>query len=398
MKFFILAYKNLRRRKFRSFLTIGGVAVAVAVLVCLLGFNAGYQEALTSDIDKMGYQVLVTAKGCPYEAATRVLSGEAGLKFIDEDIYKQIISDPDIDKITPLLTQVVYDPEKSDGKGGFDSYSGIERSYMELKPNVQLKSGEWFSSDDANEVILGYDQAESIQKKLQKTVGDKISIPGEDTNLVIVGIFEKTASLEDGDFFLPLKTAQRIFEIEGKLTSIGIKLKQIDRLSAFEERLYPIASIQVISMSQVKGTILNLVSSAKILIMSVAFIAIFVAIIGVINTILMSVFERTQEIGIMKAIGASKLDIFKLIWIETLIICTLGGFFGSIVAILGGNFTELLVRKVMPYAPGGKLLLITPELLLFSFLGVIIIGIISGLYPAFRAASMRPIEVIRSGE
>ena len=398
MKFFILAYKNLRRRKFRSFLTIGGVAVAVAVLVCLLGFNAGYQEALTSDIDKMGYQVVVTAKGCPYEAATLILNGEAGLKFMDEDIYKQIISDPDIDKITPLLTQVVYDPEKSDGKGGFDSYSGIERSYMELKPNVQLKSGEWFSSDDANEVILGYDQAESIQKKLQKTVGDKISIPGEDTNLVIVGIFEKTASLEDGDFFLPLKTAQRIFEIEGKLTSIGIKLKQIDRLSAFEERLYPIASIQVISMSQVKGTILNLVSSAKILIMSVAFIAIFVAIIGVINTILMSVFERTKEIGIMKAIGASKLDIFKLIWIETLIICTLGGIFGSIVAIFGGNFTELLVRKVMPYAPGGKLLLITPELLLFSFFGVIIIGIISGLYPAFRAASMRPIEVIRSGE
>lgn len=398
MKFFVLAYKNLKRRKSRSFLTIGGVAVAVAVLVCLLGFNAGYQEALTSDVDKMGYQVLVTAKGCPYEAATRVLKGEAGLKFIDEDIYKQIISDPDIDKITPLLVQLVYDPEKSDGKGGFDSYSGIERSYMELKPNVKLKSGEWFSSDDANEVILGYDKAESIQKKLQKTVGDKISIPGEDTNLVIVGIFEKTASLEDGDFFLPLKTAQRIFEIEGKLTSIGIKLKQIDRLQAFEERLYPIASIQVISMSQVKGTILNLVNSAKILIMSVAFIAIFVAIIGVINTILMSVFERTQEIGIMKAIGASKLDIFKLIWIETLIICTLGGIFGSIIAIFGGNFTELLVRKVMPYAPGGKLLLVTPELLLFSFFGVIIIGIISGLYPAFRAASMRPIEVIRSGE
>jgi putative ABC transport system permease protein len=398
MKFFVLAYKNLKRRKSRSFLTIGGVAVAVAVLVCLLGFNTGYQEALTSDIDKMGYQVLVTAKGCPYDAATRVLNGEAGLKFIDEDIYKQIISDPDIDKITPLLTQVVYDPEKSDGKGGFNSYSGIERSYIELKPNVQLKSGEWFSSDGANEVILGYNAAESIQKKLQKTVGDTITIPGKDTNLVIVGIFERTASLEDGDFFLPLKTAQRIFEIEGKLTSIGIKLKQIEKLSEFEERLYPMASIQVISMSQVKGTILNLVNSAKILIMSVAFIAIFVAIIGVINTILMSVFERTQEIGIMKAIGASKLDIFKLIWIETLIICTLGGFFGSMVAIFGGNFTELLVRKVMPYAPGGKLLLVTPELLLFSFLGVIIIGIISGLYPAFKAASMRPIEVIRSGE
>jgi putative ABC transport system permease protein len=213
-----------------------------------------------------------------------------------------------------------------------------------------------------------------------------------------VGIFERTATQEDGAVFLPLKTTQRVFDAEGKLTGIGIKLKQIEKISEFEERLYPIASIQVISMSQVKGTILNLVNSAKILIMSVAFIAIFVAIIGVINTILMSVFERTQEIGIMKAIGASRSDIFKLIWMETLIICTLGGIFGSVIAIFGGNLTELLVRKVMPYTPSGRLLLITPDLLVYSFLGVIIVGIISGLYPAFRAASMRPIEVIRSGE
>ena len=394
MKFLVLAYKNLKRRKSRSFLTIGGVAVAVAVLVCLLGFNAGYQKALTSDVDKMGYQVVVTAKGCPYEAATMILNGEAGLKFIDEDIYKQITSDPDIDKITPLLAQLAYDPEKMEGKGGFTNYLGIEESYMQLKPNVEILTGEWFSGENTDEVILGYEAAESEQK----SVGDKISIPGKDITFTVVGVFNRTATQEDGTVFLPLKTTQRIFDIEGKLTGIGIKLKQIEKISEFEERLYPIASIQVISMSQVKGTILNLVNSAKILIMSVAFIAIFVAIIGVINTILMSVFERTQEIGIMKAIGASRLDIFQLIWMETLIVCTLGGIFGSIIAIFGGNLVELLVRNVMPYAPGGRLLLITPELLLFSFLGVIIVGIISGLYPAFKAASMRPIEVIRSGE
>jgi len=394
MKFIILAYKNLKRRKFRSFLTIGGVAVAVAVLVSLLGFNAGYQEALTSDVDKMGYQIIVTAKGCPYEAATMILNGEAGLRFIDEDIYKQIISDPDIDKITPLLAQLAYDPEKMEGKGGFINYLGIEESYMPLKPNVEIIKGEWFSGNDVNEAILGYDAAESEQK----SVGDKISIPGKDITFTVVGVFNRTASQEDGVIFLPLKTTQRIFDAEKKLTGIGIKLKQIEKISEFEERLYPIASIQVISMSQVKGTILNLVNSAKVLIMSVAFIAIFVAILGVINTILMSVSERTQEIGIMKAIGASKLDIFKLIWIETLIVCTLGGIFGSIIAIIGGNLVELLVRKAMPYAPSGKLLFITPDLLAYSFLGVIIVGIISGLLPALKAASMRPIEVIRSGE
>ena len=394
MKFFILAYKNLKRRKFRSFLTIGGVAVAVAVLVSLLGFNAGYREALTSDVDKMGYQVVVTAKGCPYEAATMILNGEAGLRFIDEDIYEQITIDPDIDKITPLLAQLAYDPEKMDGKGGFTNYLGIEKSYIELKPNVDFKSGGWFSSENVNEAILGYDAAESIKKR----VGDKIFIPDRGIPLTIVGIFKRTASQEDGVIFLPLKTTQGIFDAEGKLTGIGIKLKKIEKISEFEERLYPIASIQVISMSQVKGTILNLVNSAKILIMSVAFIAIFVAIIGVINTILMSISERTQEIGIMKAIGASKLDIFKLIWMETLIVCTLGGIFGSIIAFLGGNLVELLVRSVMPYAPSGRLLLITPDLLIYSFLGVIVVGIISGLFPALKAASMRPIEVIRSGE
>jgi putative ABC transport system permease protein len=155
MRFLILAYKNLKRRKIRSFLTIGGVAVAVAVLVSLMGFNTGYQKALTSDIEKMGYQVLVTAKGCPYEAATMMLKGGAGLRYIDEDIYKRIISDPDIDKITPLLVQVVYDSERQEGSGGLAYYLGIERSYLELKPYIEFKSGGWFSSEDANEAIMG---------------------------------------------------------------------------------------------------------------------------------------------------------------------------------------------------------------------------------------------------
>lgn len=394
MRFLILAYKNLKRRKIRSLLTISGVGVAVAVLVSLLGFNTGYQRALTSDIEKMGYQLLVTAKGCPYEAATMMLKGGAGLRYLDEDVYKRITADPDIDKITPLLIQLVYDADKSEGRGGFTYYLGIEQSYLELKPYVEFKSGGWFSDDDANEAIMGYEAAELEQR----AVGDKIFIPDKGVVLTVTGIFERTGTQDDGTIFLPMQATQRIFGVEGKLTGIGIKLKELSKLPEFEERLYSIAAIQVISMAQVKGTILNLVNTAKILVISVALIAIFVAIIGVINTILMSVFERTQEIGIMKAIGACRFDIFKLIWMETLIICALGGIVGSIVAVLGGNLTEVLVRRVMPYTPSGKLLLITPGLLLLCFLGAIVLGIISGLYPAFRASSMRPIEAIRSGE
>jgi len=169
-------------------------------------------------------------------------------------------------------------------------------------------------------------------------------------------------------------------------------------LAEFEEDLYNEPGIQVVSMAQVRGTILNLISSARVLVNSVALISIFIAIIGVVNTILMSVFERTQEIGVMKAIGASSLDIFQIIWIETTLICALGGISGSLVAVLGGNLIEQIIKRVLPYAPSGKLILITPQLLLISLIGAIVLGLISGIYPAFRAASMRPIEAIRRGE
>ena len=112
MKFLIIAYKNLKRKKIRTFLTVGGIAIAVAVLVSLLGFNNGYKNALTSDINKMGYQVLITAKGCPYEAATLMLKGGGGLRYMEQDIYDKITSDERIDKITPQLIHTVYDSEK----------------------------------------------------------------------------------------------------------------------------------------------------------------------------------------------------------------------------------------------------------------------------------------------
>lgn len=394
MNLCILAYKNLKRRKIRSFLTIGGVAIAVAVLVSLLGFNNGYKRALTNDIDKMGYQVLVTAKGCPYEAATMMLQGGGGLKYMPEEAYNKIAKDERVDKISPHLIATVFDPEKAGGRGGVAIYSGILKNYLDLKPWIKFKSGGWFSSDTAYEAIMGYEVAELEQR----SVGDKIFVPNVDKILTVVGIIERTGTQDDGLIFLPLKTAQRIFDLPGRLTGIGIKLKRVEELGEFEDALQDIPEIQIVSMAQVKNTILSLVSTARVLVTSVAVIAILVAIIGVINTILMSIFERTREIGVMKAIGASNLDIFKLVWLETILVCAAGGIGGSIIAILGGNVVEYFVKRILPYAPSGKLILITPQLLIISFIGAILLGLISGLYPAFRASSMRPIEAIRSGE
>ncbi|NQT32975.1 MAG: ABC transporter permease [Candidatus Omnitrophica bacterium] len=394
MKLLVVAYRNLTRKRIRSFLTISGVAIAVAVLVSLLGFDAGYQKALVGDIDKMGYQVLITAKGCPYEAATLMLKGGGGLRYMEEDIYEKIVGDERVEKVTPQLVYTAYDPERQEGRGGYALYMGIQKEFLELKPWVEFKSGEWFSSKTAEEVIIGYEAAEVEQR----SVGDKMFIPGINKILKVRGIFERTGTQDDGIMFLPLKTAQDIFGFPNKLTGIGVKLKDIQKIGAFEEDLYDEPGIQVISMAQVKGTIFNLISSAKVMANSVAMIAIFVAVIGVVNTILMSVFERTQEIGVMKAIGASRIDIFKIIWVETILICVVGGIAGNLIAIFGSDVVEYAIRQVLPYSPSGKIVYITKELLVGSFVATIVMGLVAGIYPALRAVSMRPVEAIRRGE
>jgi putative ABC transport system permease protein len=313
---------------------------------------------------------------------------------MDQQAYDQIRTDPRIDKITPQLVATVFDPDRQEGAGGIVMFMGIQESYLDLKPWVKFKSGAWFSAPDADEVIMGYEAAELEQRN----VGDEVFIPGKDKILKVVGIFERTGTQDDGVLFLPLQTTQTIFDLPEKLTGVGIKLKDIQTISKVEEDLYEVPNVQVISMAQVRGTILNLIASAKIMANSIAVIAIFIAVIGVVNTILMSVFERTQEIGVLKAIGASRLGVFRLIWIETVLICAAGGIFGNIFALASSHAMEMLIKSILPYAPSGPLVVIEPVLLFNTLIGAVVLGLVSGLYPAWRACAMVPVEAIRRGE
>jgi len=132
------------------------------------------------------------------------------------------------------------------------------------------------------------------------------------------------------------------------------------------------------------------------MVLSIAIIAILIAMVGVINTILTSVWERMQEIGILKTVGAMPWDIFKLIWTETLILCITGGILGVVFALILARGTDILVRNVLPYAPGGGLVLIDTKLVLITLAVILGIGLLSGIYPAWRAGRIRPLEAIRS--
>ncbi len=393
MTLFIVAWKNLRRKPIRTTMTVAGVALAVGVLVSLLGFDRGYQKGLQTGIDRMGYQVLVTAKGCPYEAATLMLRGGGGLRHMDKAAYDKIATDERVAEITPQLTATAFDPDRGSG-GGFAMYLGITESYLRLKPWLRFESGQWFSAPNAREVIMGHEAAELEQR----TVGDQVLVPGSEQTLTVTGIFERTGTQDDGVIFLPLATAQQVFDLPDKITGIGIKLKDIRLLQTFEEDLYNEQGIQVVSMAQVKRTIFNLISSAKILARSIAIVAFFIAVIGVTNTPLMSAFERTREIGVMKALGASRGDVFAIVWMETGLVCFLGGMAGIVLALLGGGLVEQLLKAILPYAPTGRLVIISPILAGGALVGAVVLGLVAGIYPAARAAGMRPVDAIRSAE
>ena len=105
-----IAAKNLLRKRARSALTIIGIGLSAWVLASLLGFNRGYDAALKKDIDNMGFQVLLTAKGCPYEAATLMLKGGTGLRYMNESVVADILGQREVESVTPMLMQAVFDP------------------------------------------------------------------------------------------------------------------------------------------------------------------------------------------------------------------------------------------------------------------------------------------------
>ena len=384
MTLFTLSLKDLRRRRTRSLLTVAGVALASATLFSLLSFNVGYKRSLQKEMSDSGIHMLVSTEGCPMEAASLALHGGEIPKFLPEDRVPAIRSVPGVKALTSMLIFSVP------GEGNrLDLFYGIDEEMLKLKPHWKL-SGSWFK--DENSIILGAEAAR-VEKR---NVGDKIYFPELNAEFTVSGILARTGSEDDGFFFLPLKTAQRIFKKEGKLTGVGVNVGDVTKIDKVKDGIERIPDVYVVTAQQMMEQILKLIGSSKTLMFAVLGIALVISVLGVLNTVLMSVMERLREFGYMRCVGASPVDVLKIVLTETVTTCLAGGLIGVVCGVLFSSLADKLIRAVLPYAPAGKIVVFDTPMLLLTVAVAVGIGALAGLYPSWKASHVSPMEAIRN--
>jgi len=321
---------------------------------------------------------------------------------MEESYYDRIKSTPGVDHAAPILMDAMINPATKDNK----IFLGITGDYGKLRPKWVI-AGTSFSSADAREVILGT----SIARNLGLRVGDTFHLRQDaagraagkdDADMKVVGLLERTGTQDDGFIFMPLRRLQDIFKLPGKIVVVLVRAEKIDNASMERttQNLRELGgNMNIFPLSELLKNASQLMQVTKVFVLAIVLVAIAIGAVGVLNTILMTVFERTREIGMMKAIGASPRDIFALIWAETVIICTAGGLIGIGIAVASARGVEWFLRKALASQfsalPDTTLIGISPGIILACIGLSIALGVLAGFYPARRASAVRPIEAIR---
>lgn len=368
----------------RSILTLIGIASSVAVLFSIISFNRGFEQGLADELDKTGIHFMMVAAGCPHEVAALVLHGAIMPKYIDAKLLDIVKNSEGVALASPMLiTQLA-----NQSRQRIDLVHGLDVSHIKmLKPGWKF-SGALPANND--EVILGYEVA--VHDNL--SLGDTIEYGGR--QFVVSAILEQTASKDDAFVFMPIVALQEILDRIGGLTAIGVKIDPAAQLDLVVSTLADaIPEVQIVTMSDVLSSLASLADSAKVLSLSIAIIAVLISAIGVMNSILMAIFERTQEIGMMRAIGASRFDIFRTIIKETTLLTIAGGAGGIILSVLAAGLIESFVRSFMPYVPSGRMIHFDPQLAAICIGFSLLVGLIAGGYPAWKASRITPIEAIK---
>jgi putative ABC transport system permease protein len=423
------AWQGVTANKTRSALTTLGILIGVAAVIILVAVGTGSSRSVQESINSLGSNTLtVTASasgtgggglgggppgglggggfpGAPggenttSQNATSTRAAEVTMD--DAEAIATSEDAPDVLGVAPVVSASSVTATLDGASHDVGTFTGSTATYL-LIDNTSVRYGTAFTDEDYTShrrlALLGSTVAEElVGSQIQDAVGKRISFNG--FQYEVVGVLEDKGSTgpqdQDDRVIAPATAVQDTLSGYGDLDSISVKARSADTVDAAQSQVQAVLDSRhevtatdrdytVTSASSILEAATSSNDTFTVLLGAVAAISLLVGGIGVMNIMLVTVTERTREIGIRKAIGASKADIVGQFLAEAVLLSLFGGLVGVAIGLIGSQFTIVGVQPVVaPYSVG------------LAFGVALLIGLFFGLYPANRAASLRPIEALR---
>lgn len=376
-----LVFSNIKAKPLRTILTISVVAICVTLLLTLLGFFAGYNHAMEGELANLGVHVMAVPKGCPYSSTTLILHGG---KIPNEIPIKGLSEIRDTKGVDQAEGIVMGELEKLGSKW---IIYGTTSGYPALKSAWKMQ-GVYPTSD--NQTMLGSLVASAFEKK----IGDTVTI--NNVNLTVVGLLETTGGSEDNFIFMSDSDARTILGDRKGYSAVLVKVDQSDPsyMSLVSDAIEKVVDAQPVSVNQVDKTISELLDSARALMLSVTFVAIIASAVVVSGSSIIGVIERTKQIGMLKAIGATPSQVSWAVLLESTLLTLFGGIIGIGMAFLIRIPLSDLLGTLITAAPKTEQLvqLSLPTVLIALAISVGV-GIISAVAPLIRIANVPSLKM-----
>ncbi|QCX33444.1 FtsX-like permease family protein [Caloramator sp. E03] len=393
----ISALRNIKTNKMRSLLTMLGIIIGISSVITIVSLGQGAKKYITGQFESIGTNVI----NVQVKSMDKDVESSDYFTLDDAKILKEKISN--IDFVVPFTEG--FGRLKSESKSKQAQIIGTNEYYPKIS-NLEILYGRFLNDHDiqTQKNVAVIDDL-SVKKlfKTQNPVGKqiKINIQNNSLNVTIIGVVKNpsgnmAAAFGDnfpGFVFLPITISDRIM-VNTDISQMSVMLKDMTNSTETASQITRLLEIRHRSTGKYAASegfkeldmINNILNTLTLVIGAIAAISLIVGGIGVMNIMLVSVTERTREIGIRKAIGAKQKDIRIQFLTESLILCLMGGIIGMILGVLFGRIAGSLIHVTA---------VISVQVVLIAFLFSSAVGIFFGLYPADKAAKLDPIEALR---
>jgi putative ABC transport system permease protein len=372
MRFTTIIARNLTRRGVRSALTVLGLAIGIAAVVSLLGIAWGFERSFMHIYEAKGIDLVVVRAG----VSDRLTSS------LDETLAAKVRAVPGVKDVGASLMDTVSFEDANLVSVLVNGWVPGSLLFRGIRP-IQ---GRTLRAGDTRSAMLGRILALNLNQK----VGDTIDVAGE--RFRVVGVYESDSMFENGGLIIPQKELQAMMGREGQVTGFVIAAEDHDPGQvravgkAVEAALPNVAAVPARDFMQGEA----LIRLAKAMAWATSLVALVLGSVGMLNTMVMSVFERTGEIGVLRALGWKRRRVLTLILGEALAL----GLAGAVVGVVLG-YAGIRAITLFPTARGFISNDLPPLTVAFGLALAIVLSLLGGLYPALRAAALDPTEALR---